>query len=384
MNCDKFSQYIDDLVDGELDQRLKAECEEHIQSCPSCKQIYDNYMFMITSLNEFGDLENSDIQFPEDLHSNIMASVNKAATESNIINILQSNINSENIVDINETSSDNVIDITKEITKEINKDSKETTGSKVSFYKRYGNSLVAGFVTVFVAAGSYQTYQYLRSPSVLQTPMLTIDAGSTEAEYTSQDLNNIENSAEAPELKANVLSESIDPNTTVSSKPNFEEKSQTTYGTGSNSVAPDYATTVPNETPVITSNQVPSTDGKLSTSSDQSGIASTVPQAAPVAAPSPRSSKLSDTPEFKISINSDDLGAYVEYLCSSPDFLVYNSSPTNGTIKVSGSSKNFEKFIEFAKQYSDIENPNINIEYSEETLAKIKETGQFNFTIQQN
>ncbi len=398
MNCDRFSQYIDDLVDGELDTTIKTECEEHIQSCTSCKQLYDNYMFMINSLNDFGDLDKSDIIFPSDLHSNIMSGVNKAIAESNIINILQSDTNSENIVNTKETSSDNIIDITKEI----NKDNKEIkTNNKRSFYKKYGNSLVAGFVSVFVATGAYQTYQYLNSPTVMQTPMLTIEAEtSSEAPALFVEdavLDTTTDSVAAnstPESQDSVL-ENIDPNITVSSEQStttntdkkITEEKASTNNYGTNSVVPPDYTTAPNQDSVVTSNQKQSDDGKLSTPVEQKTTTTQSvqePQPAVAPTPSPKSAKLMSSPQLKISVNSSDLEAYLDYLSTSPDFNITGFTKTVDGIQVNGSTQDFEKFVSFAKQYSDIENPNINIEYSEETLAKIKETGHFDFTIQQN
>ncbi len=389
MNCDKFSQYIDDLVDGELDQAIKAECEEHINSCASCKVIYDNYMFMITSLNDLGDLETSNITFPSDLHSNIMSSVLNSieadASNSNIINMFEGGLNSENIVTINETSSDNVIDIAKiqeNTTKENNAKENNAKEDKISFYKKYGNTLVAGFVSVFVATGAYQTYQYLRTPAVAQTPMITIDAGNGD-NTTSQELSNNE-ALSNPEIQANTFSENNEPIADINTADTSTDNSQTAVGGGTNSVSstdPSQSVSNTNDS-VVTSDKPQTTDGvSASPSNNTATTTGAQPQAAMVA--SPKAKSATTTPEFKISVNCPDLDAYLEYLSSSPDVSINGVTKTADGIQVSGSSKDFDKFVSYAKNYSDIENTNIQVEYSDETLAKIKETGQFKFTLQQ-
>ncbi len=360
MNCDRFSQYIDDLVDGELDPIIKADCEEHIQTCASCKEIYNNYMFMITSLNDFGNLENSDISFPSNLHESIMSAVKNSVsevTESTTINIVQNNLDSENIVTLKETSSDNIIDITQEI-------QNKNTDNR-SFYKKYGNSLVAGLVSVFVATGAYQTYQHLNSPSVTQTPMITIDAGSdtgttpygessnesTDSIISDQETTKVVTD-EIPEIQAEILTE------------------ESTKVQSSENLTTDPSTSVSNENVVPATQQPQQNNPQLA-------------QPSMAAVPQTRAVTTSSAPEFKISVNSSDLDSYLEYLSTSPNLSINGVTKTENGIHVSGSSDDFEKFVSFAKDYSEIENPNVTVEYSDETLAKIQETNQLQFTLQQ-
>ncbi len=395
MNCDRFSQYIDDLVDGELSQSIKAECEQHIESCPSCKAIYDNYVFMITGLNDLGNFENSDIEFPSNLHESIMSSVlnsvTEVATESNIINISESDLKSENIVNNNETSSDNIIDITK-----FNQTNTQTNKTKTqpSFYKKYGNSLVAGIVSIFVATGAYQTYQHLSSPAVVQTPMITIDAGGSKNETATNEASNETSRTEetqsttyeiadgSEEIQANVLSENLDTsNTTPTTGYGSTANGSTAKGITQESITKDNTNVKVGESS--------STQGNVNGSTSNTTNKATTPEvsASPTSLQQPqttRAKSTSTTPEFKISVNSKDLDAYLDYLSSSPDFSINGVTKVGDTIQVTGSSKDFEKFVNFAKDYSDIENPNINVEYSDDTLAKIKETGQFKFTLQQH
>ncbi len=398
MNCDRFSQYIDDLVDGELNQTIKAECEEHMQSCPSCKQMYDDYVFMLTSLKDFGNLEKSDITFPSNLHDSIMSAVlnsvnddtdvstEKSKSESTTQINVENNVNSgtilniENIVANNETSSDNIIDITKATN--VSNDKKDTKDAKDanerSFYQKYGSTLVAGVVSVFVATGAYQTYQHLLSPTVAQTPMLTIEAENSETAEIS------EYSSETPAENVDVLNA-----TDVELNGFSEEITDQANRKGTESI----------ENVEVSDNQNTSSDSSKSVSNDNSVTAeansaspSTQPTtygtqpAQPSMAASPRAqaAPVSTLPEIKISVNCDDLEAYVNYLSSSPDFTLEQSTSSNGAIQVTGSTTDFDKFIKFAKDYSEIENPNIEVEYSDEALAKINETQKFSFTVQQH
>lgn len=51
MDCNKFDNLLADYQDGNLDPRQKAEFEEHLNLCPKCKLLYNNYKNTVNSLH---------------------------------------------------------------------------------------------------------------------------------------------------------------------------------------------------------------------------------------------------------------------------------------------------------------------------------------------
>ncbi len=78
--CDEYLDDISLYVDNMLDDNKINKLKEHMNSCEECKQTYENLVFIKTTLQ---DME--DIDFPENLHENIMSKIEetKASELSN-------------------------------------------------------------------------------------------------------------------------------------------------------------------------------------------------------------------------------------------------------------------------------------------------------------
>ncbi len=68
--CDKYTDNISLYVDEMLDKSEALELENHMNTCEDCRQVYNNLLALKDMLGNMDDIE-----FPDDLHSNIMNAV---------------------------------------------------------------------------------------------------------------------------------------------------------------------------------------------------------------------------------------------------------------------------------------------------------------------
>lgn len=69
--CEKMQELISRLLDGDLDHEERAALEEHVQSCPECRAVYEAFSAVSASLRD--DLEEP----PESLRESVMAEIRR-------------------------------------------------------------------------------------------------------------------------------------------------------------------------------------------------------------------------------------------------------------------------------------------------------------------
>lgn len=69
--CEKMQELISRLLDGDLDREERAALEEHVQSCPECRAVYEAFSAVSASLKN--DLEEP----PESLRESVMAEIRR-------------------------------------------------------------------------------------------------------------------------------------------------------------------------------------------------------------------------------------------------------------------------------------------------------------------
>lgn len=75
MNCQQYQELISCLIDGELSAEEKALIESHIDSCPECRAMYEDFLALS------GMMEDSLADAPDSRHNKIMAGVKYAAAK---------------------------------------------------------------------------------------------------------------------------------------------------------------------------------------------------------------------------------------------------------------------------------------------------------------
>ncbi len=356
MNCDKFMQCIDAYFDGELDSQTAKEFEEHNLSCEDCSLVYESYDNMLKSLK---DLEQEEIPLPKGLHENIMKSVNavaKANVAPDIIDITQH-------IETNEENNRPEIKVVKDFT--------ITTESY--FTKRRVNTLVAGFLTLFIGTGTYTTYDRLQNPVTTEEPLININYSAIEEATT-------EETETAPAEEVELFS---------ADSTEAKTESQDNVDVANDSVAISTGTTTA-ETDELAQNSTVSTESVTESVSEP--IATTQSpkvQAAPQSAPAVQSRMLnsSQNNELVISVNNSDsklIQDYLEYLSNSPDIEISDIQDLGGEYHLTATSNNIDNFIFYAQNFSEFEKDTLNLSYSDETLAKIKELQEFQIKLVQN
>jgi len=66
INCEKFSLYISEYLDGELSHEICEEIIEHIEVCPKCKKMHYAYSRIITFCHHC-----CEIPVPENVHAEL-------------------------------------------------------------------------------------------------------------------------------------------------------------------------------------------------------------------------------------------------------------------------------------------------------------------------
>ena len=76
MTCTEFLAKLDDLIDGSVAQKFRAELEEHLKGCSHCEVVYNTTRktIQIYQTNELYELPSS---LRDRLHSAIMARCKK-------------------------------------------------------------------------------------------------------------------------------------------------------------------------------------------------------------------------------------------------------------------------------------------------------------------
>ena len=74
MNCKKFQEMLDSYVGGELSEELKLQMEEHLINCEECNELYNEELFIKSSIIEALDLDNIVFESQKD---KIMSSIDK-------------------------------------------------------------------------------------------------------------------------------------------------------------------------------------------------------------------------------------------------------------------------------------------------------------------
>jgi anti-sigma factor RsiW len=67
INCEKFSLYISEYLDGELSQEICKEIIEHIEICPECKKMHYVYSRIITFCHHC-----CEIPVPKNVHEELL------------------------------------------------------------------------------------------------------------------------------------------------------------------------------------------------------------------------------------------------------------------------------------------------------------------------
>ena len=49
MKCKKFEKRILDFIEGKFDEKEKSELEEHISKCKKCRNLYNDFLFIINN-----------------------------------------------------------------------------------------------------------------------------------------------------------------------------------------------------------------------------------------------------------------------------------------------------------------------------------------------
>jgi len=72
MNCHKIKKLINPYIDQALETETAQQIEEHLKSCPACRQEYQRLKEIATSLNSFPQ-----VSVPQNLTQTIMAKISQ-------------------------------------------------------------------------------------------------------------------------------------------------------------------------------------------------------------------------------------------------------------------------------------------------------------------
>ena len=72
MNCQKIKKLINPYIDQVLDAESAQQVEEHLKSCPTCREEYIRLKEMVTSLNSV-----SQVSAPQNLSQSIMTKISR-------------------------------------------------------------------------------------------------------------------------------------------------------------------------------------------------------------------------------------------------------------------------------------------------------------------
>lgn len=352
MNCEIFMHSIDAYIDSELDLETRIEFENHMHECNSCKIFYESYSEMMSGLHSISKTE---VIFPNDLHSNIMNNVNSFLKE-----------NDSNIIDLNEAINKNNND-------KNNNDKRKKQKSSFSL-GNHKSTLVAGFLSILVATGAYQTIKVLKSPIVESTPMISVpntkeineDLPNTEiaSQDSTENLGDSENTEVAAFSETNneeITNNKIDESTTVGDSANTVDEATPTE----QSKTPEPDTSVSS---VTTANEpIENQDAPISRAMT----------------PEPYTS-VSNTGNYNITISLDTdaiLEDYLDYVINCPDINVNAIDKSGENYIVTASTTNIDNFISYANSFSKNNNNFINISYLDEDLDKINTLSEFQFVL---
>lgn len=79
MKCTEFEKLVNEYVDGELSHSF-VEIEEHINTCTTCKQLYEETLELKTLLNELDEVE-----LPDDFEATLHEKLVEASKEAKVI-----------------------------------------------------------------------------------------------------------------------------------------------------------------------------------------------------------------------------------------------------------------------------------------------------------
>jgi anti-sigma factor RsiW len=77
MNCKEILSALSDYIDGELEDRLCAEIEAHMQNCPDCQVLVDTLRKTVVLYRTHGHTE-----MPADVRSRLYAVLDLGAMET--------------------------------------------------------------------------------------------------------------------------------------------------------------------------------------------------------------------------------------------------------------------------------------------------------------
>lgn len=70
MNCEKFEEIIEDLLDGTADDSVHISAEAHVAACPACRELYSAHKNLSAELTQSGP-----VKCPADLRKNVMSRI---------------------------------------------------------------------------------------------------------------------------------------------------------------------------------------------------------------------------------------------------------------------------------------------------------------------
>ncbi len=308
MNCDYIKNNLDAFVDNELGDEQHEEFQNHLEQCPSCSALFNSYTDMIFGLNELGKIE---FHVSDELHNKIMEGVKNADASYK---------------------------------------PKKTSFSTNS--QKY--TLVAGLLTLFVATGSYQTYQYLQNDMLLDQPVIIntipnenidpsteIEQIAPEVEVAEDNVSNDSTMQDLPLTDATLQSNStLSPDTPVSSEPISQPQEK---------IQP---ITEEAQQPV----QSPAQSPKVA-------AAPATQQASPLMA------KASISPDVEIMLsNPEDIDDYLKYIESYGDLNISNIEKNGGEYLIHANTQDLNKFTNFVNNYNETTDNDVSISVLNESV----------------
>lgn len=78
MNCSKIKKLLNLYIDDSLDSESTRQIEQHLKSCPACRQEYESLRNLVNTLNSFATAPQT---VPADFTTNLMAKISQEDLE---------------------------------------------------------------------------------------------------------------------------------------------------------------------------------------------------------------------------------------------------------------------------------------------------------------
>lgn len=286
MNCDNFKNKIDAFVDCELTPVEHEQFKEHVEQCPNCSLLYNSYTEMLLGLQDLGTIEYT---VSEELHNKIIDSVKQ----------------SKNVY--------------------VPKKSNTPTSRK-----KY--TLVAGLLGLFIATGSYQTYQFLQHDIVEEQPLITITPETPEPKLEPNHPEVNDSSVEITQTDEATLQlpqATQSPDTPVSNE---------------NINTNEPVTPVPNTS--VIQEEKPVQDVSSVQQVSQPEQASLAPKATTFG--------LAPIADLEINFNdTDNLENYFNYISTYKDLNILNIENSGSEYYIEANTSDLNNFIDYVQQYKN-------------------------------